>query len=82
MKNGKAVAASVFHLWIRITPLEFCLLALLFIFFLLLPTSAPSSLEYEFLFYHFRAWYFTERFYGVFYDKHDGKERNPGLVMQ
>ena len=36
MKNGKAVAASVFHLWIRITPLEFCLLALLFIFFFFL----------------------------------------------
>ena len=42
-------------------------------YFFLLPTSAPSPLEYEFLFYHFRAWYFTERFYGVFYDKHDGK---------
>ena len=73
MKNGKAVAASVFHLWIRITPLEFCLLALRFIFLLLLPTLVPSSLEYEFVFYHFRARYFTERFYGVFYDKHDGK---------
>jgi len=50
MKNGKAVAASVFHLWIRITPLEFCLLALLFIFFFYFLLQRPLLWNTNFFF--------------------------------